>query len=111
MEGFLEHTFPRGFYVVNVLDVKKEKEKEIKRVNWGFWFFFPTDQASGLVDGEKKLIPLVPEEAPASETDINLEVSFAEQAVNQKEISKDRTQKSKGNDAPIPVRSALFRCP
>ncbi|XP_053769530.1 rho GTPase-activating protein 18 isoform X3 [Desmodus rotundus] len=60
------------------------------------------DQASGLVDGEKKLIPLVPEEAPASETDINLEVSFAEQAVNQKEISKDRTQKSKGNDAPIP---------
>ncbi|KAM5324919.1 rho GTPase-activating protein 18 isoform 2-T2 [Glossophaga mutica] len=60
------------------------------------------DQASGLVDGEKKLIPLVPEEAPASETDINLEVSFAEQAVNQKESSSDKTQKSKGPDTPIP---------
>ncbi|KAB1275712.1 Rho GTPase-activating protein 18 [Camelus dromedarius] len=30
-------------------------------------------QASSLVVGEKDLIPLVPEEAPASETDINLE--------------------------------------
>ncbi|XP_028364930.1 rho GTPase-activating protein 18 isoform X2 [Phyllostomus discolor] len=60
------------------------------------------DQASGLDDCEKKLIPLVPEEAPASETDINLEVSFAEQAVNQKESSKDKTQKSKGHEAPIP---------
>ncbi|XP_023614919.1 rho GTPase-activating protein 18 isoform X2 [Myotis lucifugus] len=59
------------------------------------------DQASSLVVGEKKLMPLVPEEAPASETDINLEVSFAEQAVNQKESSKDRTQKSKGNDVPL----------
>lgn len=46
------------------------------------------------------------EEAPASETDIiNLEVSFAEQAVNQKESSKDRTQKNKGYDTLLPVRS------
>ncbi|XP_016060477.1 PREDICTED: rho GTPase-activating protein 18 isoform X2 [Miniopterus natalensis] len=52
------------------------------------------DQASSLVVGEKELMPLVPEEAPASETDINLEVSFAEQAVNQKESSRDGTQKS-----------------
>ncbi|KAF5920033.1 hypothetical protein HPG69_014399 [Diceros bicornis minor] len=59
------------------------------------------DQVSSLVVGEKKLIPLVPEEAPASETDINLEVSFAEQAVNQKESSKEKTQKSKGDDAPL----------
>lgn len=51
----------------------------------------------------------MPEEAPASETDINLEVSFAEQAVNQKESSKDRTQKSKGSDTLLPVRSTLFR--
>ncbi|CAK7301477.1 rho GTPase-activating protein 18 isoform X1 [Vulpes vulpes] len=59
------------------------------------------DQASSLVVGEKELIPLVPEEAPASETDINLEVSFAEQAVNQ-ENSKEKPQKSKGNDASLP---------
>ncbi|KAM8788743.1 rho GTPase-activating protein 18 isoform 2-T2 [Rhynchonycteris naso] len=65
------------------------------------------DQASSLVVGEKELTPLVPEEAPASETDINLEVSFAEQAANQKENSTDRTQKSKGNDAPLPS----FRLP
>ncbi|KAM7135138.1 rho GTPase-activating protein 18 isoform 4-T4 [Molossus nigricans] len=65
------------------------------------------DQASSLVVDEKEMIPLVPEEAPVSETDINLEVSFAEQAVDQKENSKDRTQKSKGNDAPLPS----FRLP
>ncbi|XP_066104137.1 rho GTPase-activating protein 18 isoform X2 [Saccopteryx bilineata] len=65
------------------------------------------DQESSLVVGEKELTPLVPEEAPASETDINLEVSFAEQAVNQKEDSTDRTQKSKGNDSPLPS----FRLP
>ncbi|XP_042795729.1 rho GTPase-activating protein 18 [Panthera leo] len=59
------------------------------------------DQASSLVVGEKELIPLVPEEAPASETDINLEVSFAEQAVNQKESSKEKPQKSRGDDAPL----------
>ncbi|KAM9233201.1 rho GTPase-activating protein 18 [Dugong dugon] len=60
------------------------------------------DQASSFLVGKKELSPLVPEEPPASETDINLEVSFAEQAVNQKESSKDRTQKSKGNDAQLP---------
>uniref|UniRef100_A0A452S487 Rho GTPase-activating protein 18 n=1 Tax=Ursus americanus TaxID=9643 RepID=A0A452S487_URSAM len=57
------------------------------------------DQASSLVVGEKELIPLVPEEAPASETDINLVVSFAEQAANQKESSKEKAQKSKDGDA------------
>lgn len=50
------------------------------------------------------------EEAPTSETDINLEVSFAEQAVNQEDCSKDKTQKSRGDDAPLPVCNALFRC-
>ncbi|XP_006734050.1 rho GTPase-activating protein 18 [Leptonychotes weddellii] len=60
------------------------------------------DQASSLLVGEKELIPLVPEEAPASETDINLEVSFAEQAVNQKESSKEKAQKSKDSDASLP---------
>ncbi|XP_019584990.2 rho GTPase-activating protein 18 isoform X1 [Rhinolophus sinicus] len=61
------------------------------------------DQACSLVAGEKELIPPVPEEAPASETDIiNLEVSFAEQAVNQKESSKDRTQRNKGYDTLLP---------
>ncbi|EPY84123.1 rho GTPase-activating protein 18 [Camelus ferus] len=64
-------------------------------------------QASSLVVGEKDLIPLVPEEAPASETDINLEVSFAEQAVNQKESSKEKTLRSKGDDALLPS----FRLP
>ncbi|XP_036073874.1 rho GTPase-activating protein 18 isoform X2 [Rousettus aegyptiacus] len=59
------------------------------------------DQASNLVVGEKEQIPLAPEEAPASETDINLEVSFAEQAVNQKESSKDGTQKQ-GNNTLLP---------
>ncbi|XP_057345249.1 rho GTPase-activating protein 18 isoform X2 [Manis pentadactyla] len=60
------------------------------------------DQVPSLVAGEKELIPLVMEEAPTPETDINLEVSFAEQAVNQKDCSKDKTQKSRGNDAPLP---------
>lgn len=53
---------------------------------------------------------MVPEEAPASETDINLEVSFAEQAVNQKESSREKIQRSKGDDALLPVRNTLFRC-
>jgi hypothetical protein len=35
-------------------------------------------------------------------------VSFAEQAVNQQESSKDKTQKNEGNDASLPVRNA---CP
>nr|XP_008005282.2 rho GTPase-activating protein 18 isoform X1 [Chlorocebus sabaeus] len=62
------------------------------------------DQASNLV-GEEKLIP--PEETPAPETDINLEVSFAEQALNQKESSTEKIQKSKGDDATLPT----FRLP
>lgn len=61
------------------------------------------DQTSNL--GEEKLIP--PEETPAPETDINLEVSFAEQALNQKESSKEKIQKSKGDDATLPS----FRLP
>ncbi|XP_010591711.2 rho GTPase-activating protein 18 isoform X3 [Loxodonta africana] len=59
------------------------------------------DQAPRLLVGEKELSPLVAEESPVSETDINLEVSFAEQAVNQKESSKDRTQKGKGDDTQL----------
>ncbi|XP_006144331.1 rho GTPase-activating protein 18 isoform X2 [Tupaia chinensis] len=59
------------------------------------------DQASSLIVGEKELILPMPGEAPISETDINLEVSFAEQAVNQKENVKDKTQKSKGDDTPL----------
>ncbi|XP_055247612.1 rho GTPase-activating protein 18 isoform X2 [Gorilla gorilla gorilla] len=62
------------------------------------------EEASNLV-GEEKLIP--PEETPAPETDINLEVSFAEQALNQKESSKEKIQKSKGDDATLPS----FRLP
>ncbi|XP_033091399.1 rho GTPase-activating protein 18 isoform X1 [Trachypithecus francoisi] len=62
------------------------------------------DQASNLV-GEEKLIP--PEETPAPETDINLEVSFAEQALNLEESSKEKIQKSKGDDATLPS----FRLP
>ncbi|XP_021030771.1 rho GTPase-activating protein 18 isoform X2 [Mus caroli] len=54
--------------------------------------------SSGAVDS-KEQISRVPEDTPASETDINLEVSFAEQAVNQKEFSKERTQKISGNDS------------
>uniref|UniRef100_A0A8C3VRY2 Rho GTPase-activating protein 18 n=1 Tax=Catagonus wagneri TaxID=51154 RepID=A0A8C3VRY2_9CETA len=64
-------------------------------------------QASSLIVGEKELIPVGPEEAPASETDINLEVSFAEQAVNQKENSKEKTQRGKGEDTLLPS----FRLP
>uniref|UniRef100_A0A452GAQ8 Rho GTPase-activating protein 18 n=1 Tax=Capra hircus TaxID=9925 RepID=A0A452GAQ8_CAPHI len=59
------------------------------------------DQASHLGVGGKELTPLVPEEAPASETDINLEVSFAEQAVSQKESSREKIQRSKGDDAAL----------
>ncbi|XP_004447802.2 rho GTPase-activating protein 18 [Dasypus novemcinctus] len=58
------------------------------------------DQASTFVD-EKDLSPPVPEEVPAAETDINLEVSFAEQAVSQKESSK-RTQRNKSHSAQLP---------
>ncbi|KAM4817411.1 rho GTPase-activating protein 18 isoform X1 [Urocitellus parryii] len=56
------------------------------------------DQASTPF-GDKELMLPVPEDTPASETDINLEVSFAEQAVNQKE---EKTQKSESNDASLP---------
>uniref|UniRef100_A0A4W2CIB7 Rho GTPase-activating protein 18 n=1 Tax=Bos indicus x Bos taurus TaxID=30522 RepID=A0A4W2CIB7_BOBOX len=59
------------------------------------------DQASHLGVGGKELTPLVPEEAPASETDINLEVSFAEQAVSQKESSREKIQRSRGDDATL----------
>ncbi|XP_052025330.1 rho GTPase-activating protein 18 [Apodemus sylvaticus] len=62
--------------------------------------------SSGPVDS-KELISRVPEDVPTSETDINLEVSFAEQAVNQKEFSKERMQKTQGNDASLPS----FRLP
>ncbi|XP_053448036.1 rho GTPase-activating protein 18 isoform X2 [Nycticebus coucang] len=57
------------------------------------------DQASNLV-GEEKLF--LPEDAPASETDINLEVSFAEQAVSQKESAKEKTQKGADDSAQLP---------
>ncbi|XP_075859082.1 rho GTPase-activating protein 18 isoform X2 [Microcebus murinus] len=63
------------------------------------------DQASSLMVGEEKL--MAPEDAPASETDINLEVSFAEQAVSQKETSKEKTQKNTDND----TLSPSFRLP
>ncbi|XP_071469136.1 rho GTPase-activating protein 18 isoform X3 [Marmota flaviventris] len=56
------------------------------------------DQASTPL-GDKELMLPVLEDTPASETDINLEVSFAEQAVNQKE---EKTQKSESNDASLP---------
>lgn len=49
---------------------------------------------------EKELIVPRPEDTPACETDINLEVSFAEQAFNQ-ENSKDKIQKSKGDDTSL----------
>uniref|UniRef100_A0A8C9NV00 Rho GTPase-activating protein 18 n=1 Tax=Spermophilus dauricus TaxID=99837 RepID=A0A8C9NV00_SPEDA len=56
------------------------------------------DQASTPL-GDKELMLPVPEDTPASETDINLEVSFAEQVVNQKE---EKTQKSESSDASLP---------
>ncbi|XP_073931058.1 rho GTPase-activating protein 18 isoform X2 [Castor canadensis] len=65
------------------------------------------DQASSIIVGNEKLILPVPEDTPSSETAINLEVSFAEQAVNQQESSKDKTQKNEGNDASLPS----FRLP
>lgn len=67
-------------------------------------FFYLLDQASsGAVDNKELIPPRVPEDAPASETDINLEVSFAEQAVSQKELSRERMQKIRVNDASLPV--------
>ncbi|XP_023420305.2 rho GTPase-activating protein 18 isoform X2 [Cavia porcellus] len=63
-------------------------------------------QASCLA-GDKQLILPVPEDTPTSITDINLEVSFAEQAFNQKQNSKDKIQKTKGSDASLPS----FRLP
>lgn len=65
--------------------------------------FFLLDQTSSGAVENKELIPRVPEDTPASETDINLEVSFAEQAVNEKELSKERMPKTRGNDASLPV--------
>ncbi|KAM9001644.1 rho GTPase-activating protein 18 [Sarcophilus harrisii] len=46
------------------------------------------DLASNLGISEKNS-PYLPEDAPVSETDINLEISFAEQAANMKETSKE----------------------
>lgn len=60
--------------------------------------FFLLDQTSSGAVENKELIPRVPEDTPPSETDINLEVSFAEQAV-----SKERMPKIRGNDASLPV--------
>ncbi|XP_054553793.1 rho GTPase-activating protein 18 isoform X2 [Talpa occidentalis] len=57
-------------------------------------------QAPSLV-GEKYLSTPVPEKSPVYETDVNLEVSFAEQAWNQKENSKDKSHRNKGNDTPL----------
>ncbi|XP_005389244.1 PREDICTED: rho GTPase-activating protein 18 isoform X1 [Chinchilla lanigera] len=65
------------------------------------------DQASCLTVSDKELILPVPEDTPASVTDINLEVSFAEQAFSQKDSAKDKAQKTKGNDASLPS----FRLP
>lgn len=59
------------------------------------------DQASSLVLGEKELISPVSEEALTPEADINLNVSFAEQAATQKENFKDKAQKSNGNNAQL----------
>ncbi|XP_060046468.1 rho GTPase-activating protein 18 isoform X2 [Erinaceus europaeus] len=57
------------------------------------------DHAPSLAVGEKEMIPS--EETPVPETDINLEVSFAEQAVNQKEYYKDKP-KTQSTDATLP---------
>ncbi|XP_042538769.1 rho GTPase-activating protein 18 isoform X1 [Dipodomys spectabilis] len=65
------------------------------------------DQSSSLIVANKDLVVLVPEDTPASEADINLEVSFAEQAVDEEENSKDKTWKNKGCDASLPS----FRLP
>ncbi|XP_069866874.1 rho GTPase-activating protein 18 isoform X2 [Dipodomys merriami] len=65
------------------------------------------DQSSSLIVANKDLVVLVAEDTPAPETDINLEVSFAEQAVNEEENSKDKTWKNKGCDASLPS----FRLP
>ncbi|KAM5229280.1 rho GTPase-activating protein 18 [Ctenodactylus gundi] len=64
------------------------------------------DQASCLVVSNKELILPVPEDSPVSITDINLEVSFAEQALTQKDSSQDKTEKSR-DDTSLPS----FRLP
>uniref|UniRef100_G1PYX1 Rho-GAP domain-containing protein n=1 Tax=Myotis lucifugus TaxID=59463 RepID=G1PYX1_MYOLU len=95
----------KQYHIPVVRDIFESKEKapggsESQSVRINKKYQGKDDQASILVVGEK-LMPLVPEEAPASEIVINLEVSPAEQAVNQKD-SSDRNQKSKGNNAPLP---------
>ncbi|XP_055981991.1 rho GTPase-activating protein 18 isoform X2 [Sorex fumeus] len=60
------------------------------------------DQESSLALGKKEPIPPVSEETVVPEADINLNVSFAEQAATQKENSKDKIQKNNGNNAQIP---------
>ncbi|XP_054993084.1 rho GTPase-activating protein 18 isoform X2 [Sorex araneus] len=59
------------------------------------------DQTSSLSLSKKELIPPVSEETVTPEADINLNVSFAEQAATQKENSKDKIQKSNGNNAQL----------
>ncbi|XP_074043664.1 rho GTPase-activating protein 18 isoform X2 [Macrotis lagotis] len=57
------------------------------------------DLASNLEMTENS--PCLPEDAPVSETDINLEISFAEQAANLKEISKEKLlEKEEYNSLP-----------
>ncbi|XP_072499399.1 rho GTPase-activating protein 18 isoform X2 [Notamacropus eugenii] len=43
----------------------------------------------------EKNIPCLPEDVPVSETDINLEISFAEQAANLKDTSKEKLLENK----------------
>ncbi|XP_001369753.1 rho GTPase-activating protein 18 isoform X2 [Monodelphis domestica] len=59
------------------------------------------DLASDLGISEKNS-PCLPEDVPASETDINLEISFAEQAANQKETSKEKFRENKDEYNSLP---------
>ncbi|XP_044532900.1 rho GTPase-activating protein 18 [Gracilinanus agilis] len=59
------------------------------------------DLASDLGISEKNS-PCVPEDVPASETDINLEISFAEQAANQKESRKEKLLENKDEYNSLP---------
>lgn len=45
----------------------------------------------------------LPEDMPSSDTDINLEISFAEQAANLKDSSVGKMYKGGGGDTLLPV--------
>lgn len=60
------------------------------------------DQAPSLAVGKEEVTPTASEETVGPDADANLNVSFAEQAMTQKEHARDEAQKSNSKNAQLP---------